>query len=80
MRHPYGVDPGHPSADLLEALLRERHGDLRDLETERFTTVVPTRPKPRKRLPPLTRLDAARHGLTLVKALDDYEQGNRGAA
>lgn len=80
MRHPYGVDPAHHNAALLEALLRERHGDLRDLEAERFTTVVPVRPKPRKRFPPLTRLDAARNGLTLVKALDDYEHGNRGAA
>lgn len=80
MTYPYGVDPSHRSADLLVALLAERHGDLRDLEKERFTPVVATRPKPRRRLPPITRLDAARHGLDLVKALDDYKAGNRGTA
>lgn len=76
----FGIDPSHPSADLLEALMTERYGDLRDLEKERFTPVVATRGKPGRRLPPVNRLDAARNGLDLVAALDDYEAGNRGTA
>lgn len=45
MRHPYGVDPASRVYDprLLYALMVERYGDLRALERERFSLVVPRR-------------------------------------
>ncbi|MGH3500742.1 MAG: hypothetical protein ACRDQA_07570 [Nocardioidaceae bacterium] len=44
MTHPYGVPENHPNADLLQALMAERYGPIRDLEHERVTT-VPPRPR-----------------------------------
>lgn len=62
----YGIDPDDPSADLLEALMAERYGDIRDLERERFT-LVPTRPKrTRPRLRPIGVDEANHNALTLA--------------
>ncbi|MGH3094819.1 MAG: hypothetical protein ACRDMV_02320 [Streptosporangiales bacterium] len=69
MTRPYGVEPAHPNADLLEKLMVERYGPVRDLEAERFTTV------PRRRRQPLGEATLANrrfHRLAVVLArIDD---------
>ena len=74
MRRPYGVDPDHPCADLLVALMVERYGDLRDLERERFSVVVPRRKTPAPVLEPISE---AQGDLNLFMLTHDLEVRDR---
>lgn len=80
MRHPYGVDPAHPSADLLVALYRERYGDLHDLERERFSIVVPRRPTPAPVLEPISEEQGDLNLFNLAHDLEARDRLMRGDA
>lgn len=75
---PYGVDPDHPCTNLLVALYRERYGDPRDLERERFT-LVDERPRPalrRAALAPVTDAQADDHAYRLGLAIEAHDRGD----
>lgn len=80
MRNPYGVDPDHPAADLLIALMVERYGDLRTLERERFSVVVPRRPVPAPVHEPISEEVGDLHLFTLTHDLEVRDRLMRGDA
>lgn len=68
MSTPYGVDVDDACADILLALHRERYGEPRALDRERFSRVVGRRPAPT--VPPVSDETAALHRAQLDAALD----------